>query len=413
MRTWFDRHATPVVEDLLAHLPGVVIEGARQVGKSSLASRLAGSTTVLTLDDEGVRSAARADPVGLLAMGRDGLLIIDEIQRLPELTVAIKAAIDADRRPGRFLVTGSASLLRLRGLTDSLAGRVARVPMYGLSRGELVGVADDFVACIRRDRDGISGIETASHDWPADIAVGSYPELHQLPTRLRGRWLDDYLAGVLQRDARELRGGADPGRLRSLLRVLAANQAGELVKARVAQDAGIPATSLQVHLDLLEALGLIALIPPWTPNLTQREVGRPKSLVLDTALAMRLSRLTVEQVSLVGYREALGSLLEGFVMAELLKQRTWSSEEFEIFHYRDRAGVEVDLVLEFSDGSVVGVEVKAAAGFQQRQFHGLQKLRDRVGERFMAGIVLNTGTGGFRHSDRLFGAPISVLWQGW
>lgn len=412
MTSWYRRNSEPIARDLLAHFPGVVIEGARQVGKSALAKRIAEGATVLNLDEERIRAAAAADPEGLVALGGDGLLVIDEIQRLPELTLAVKASIDADRRPGRFLLTGSASLLRVRGLADSLAGRVARLELFGLSGGEIDGVREDFSSLVRGDLGVLRTIRVpmSREEYVGRVGSGSYPELQSLPARLRRRWVDDYLDALLLRDLPELRHVVDPSRARSLLRVLAANQAGELVKARVAEAAGIPAGTVSGYLDLLEDVGLIALLPPWTPNLTKREVGRPKAVVLDSAVAGRLARITTEQLASLEYSEAFGQLLEGFVAAELLRQRTWASEDFELFHFRDRGGTDVDLVMEFADGAVVAIEVKASTSFSAKQFTGLAKLRDVVGDRFVAGVVLNTGRDGYRYADRLYGLPVGALW---
>jgi predicted AAA+ superfamily ATPase len=173
----------------------------------------------------------------------------------------------------------------------------------------------------------------------------------------------------------------------------------------------VPPRTITGYLDLVHDVGLVASIPPWTPNLANREIGRPKTFVIDSAIAMWLARLTPAQLTQLERGEAFGALLEAFVAAELLRQRTWSARRFDVFHYRERDGDEVDVVVEFDDGTVIGIEVKAAVSFTARQFKGLARLRDRLGARFIAGIVLNTGTSGYRYADRLYGAPISALWE--
>lgn len=409
------RHAEPWARDLLAHTPGVVIEGARQVGKSTLAAELARGTdaVIRTLDDRATREAALEDPDTFVAQGSDRLLVIDEIQRLPPLTLAIKAAIDDDRRPGRFLLTGSSSLLRVRGLADSMAGRIARLHLYGLSRGEVAGRVDDFAA---RAGGAASSYAEMTSEHTADdyvdlLAVGSFPELQDLPERIRNQRLDDYTRALVERDLPDLRKEVRPARALALLRALAGNQAGELVKAKLAEASAIPAGTITGYLDLLNDTGLVVSLPPWTPNLTKREIGRPKALVPDSGLAARLCRLSRTQLKQPAYAEAVGHLLEGFVVAELLKQQTWSAQEFELFHYRDRNGLEVDLVLELADGRVIAVEVKAASSFRRGQFAALRSLRDALGDRFLAGFVLARSRTGYHFGDRLYGAPVSALWD--
>ncbi|MFT4189096.1 MAG: ATP-binding protein [Aeromicrobium sp.] len=409
------RHVTGVAQELLDHFPAVVIEGARQVGKSTLAAQIAEPDAVVrNLDHDQVRAAAEADPAGFLAEAGDRQLVIDEIQRFPELTLAVKASIDSDRRPGRFILTGSSSLLRVRGTADSLAGRLARLRLYGLSQGEITGRRDDFASALVEDAASLTGFVTTTTraDYPGLLAAGAYPEARRLSGRLRDMWIDSYLQGVIGRDLVELRREVRPPRLMAVLRTLAGRQSAELVKAKLAEETGVPARTITSYLDLLHDVWLIDSLPPWTPNLAKREVGRPKAMVVDSGLALWLARMTPDQLTRLEYGEAFGSMLESFVVAELLRQRTWSALRFDIFHYRDRDGDEVDVVIELDDGSVIGVEVKSAMSFNAKQFKGLARLRDRLGDRFIAGVVLNTGQEGYRYADRLYGAPISALWEG-
>lgn len=407
------RNLAPRVTDLMEHFPAVIIEGARQVGKSTLATHLAAAgTRVLNLDLEEVRSAARADPAGLIQHAEGAMIVIDEIQRMPELTLAIKAAIDADRRPGRFLMTGSSSLLRVRGTADSLAGRAARVRLYGLSQGEIRGHREDAVAAIVADPGQWSGSAPAlaRDEYVGILATGAYPELQDMPARLRGAWIDSYLEGIVGRDLPELRQQVRPARSMSVLRTFAARPSAELVKAKLAQETSVPTSTISSYVDLLHDVDLVASVPPWTPNIAKREIGRPKSFVVDSAVAMRLARITTGQLEHLQHREMLGALLESFVAAELLRQSTWSDVDYELFHYRDRDGDEVDLVIECEDGSVIGIEVKASSSYIGRQFAGLSRMRDRLGDRFVAGFVLGTADHGYRYADRLYGAPIAALW---
>jgi len=416
MEQLLTRHAEPVAREILSYMPALIIEGARQVGKSTLASQLAadGRGMVVTLDDQPTREAAEEDPPGFLAQAGGRLLVIDEVQRFPELTLAVKTAIDRDRQPGRFIMTGSSSLWRVRGLADSLAGRTGRLNLYGFSQGELAGRTDDFMAAVSHGLPDPMPSFTSRwvrDDYVQAVTAGAYPAVRTMTDRQQRRWFGDYVEGLVRRDMPELRRMVDPDRAESVLRLLAANQAGELIKARLAQESGIPATSIDGYLDLIVDLWLATTLPSWTPNLTQREIGRRKSFVVDSGLAAFLSRLTAAQLGTADYGVAFGSLLEGFVAAELLRQQTWSATDFDLYHYRARTGAEVDLVAELSGGGVVAVEVKAATSFQASQFRHLRTIRDELGDRFLAGLVLNTGRSGYRFADRLYGLPVSALWE--
>lgn len=202
----------------------------------------------------------------------------------------------------------------------------------------------------------------------------------------------------------------ESGRLLSVLRLIAANTSGELVKSRLARDAGIPETSVTAYLDLLETMYLTVRLPPWTPNLTSRESSKPKALVTDPGLALRLARVSESQLTPLT-STAIGPAMEGFVVTELLKQRSWSSVEFELFHYRDRTGLEVDVVAEFADGTVIGFEVKSGSTLKREHFTGLRALRDRLGDRFLGGYVLNTALTGQVFESKLWGLPVAALWE--
>ncbi len=408
------RHAAPIATEMLEHFPGIVIDGARQVGKSTLAIAIAQPGSVyMTLDDEQTRAAAIADQAGFVAQAGERQMIIDEIQHVPELALAVKASIDRDRRPGRFILTGSSSLLRLRGTSDSLAGRVGRLTLYGLSRGEVSKVPDDFITATIRDPAAVLDFTTAMSrsDYAQMLAVGAYPEVRSASGRVRDQWFDGYLQGIIGRDLPNLRREVRPARSMTVLRTLAGRQSAELVKATLAQETFVPASTITGYLDLLHDVGLVMSLPPWTPKLAEREIGRPKTSIIDSGLAMWLARVTAEQITGLNYGQGFANLLESFVVAEIARQRTWSAQSFQMFHYRVRDKGEIDLIVELRDGSVIAIEVKSSISFSRNDFRWMQALRDELGTRFIAGIVLNTANAGYRYSDRLWGAPISALWE--
>ena len=412
------RQLFETARQMLEYSPVVTIQGARQVGKSTLASMLVAGRDhrVVTLDDVDVIDAARADPVSFVRSAGDGILVIDEVQRLPELTLAIKAAVDRDRRPGRFILTGSADLGQVSGTKDSLAGRSLNLRLHPFTQGEWEGLdgAEDLVSAVavhadepdwfRSLRTGETRLGLANR-----ICRGGYPPVAGMPERIREAWFASYIDALLREDATRGLRVDGVSRLRSLLTLLAANQAGELVKARLASESGVPSSTVSNLLDLLSSLFIVETLPPWTPNLTTREVGRHKAYVTDSGLAASLTRLRPSQLADPLHGKLLGPLLEGFVVSELVRQSGWSATRSQLFHYRSRSA-EVDLVLELDDGSVMAFEVKASATASTRMFAGLRELRDLLGHRFLAGVVLNTADHGLVHAERLYALPVQSLW---
>ena len=320
-------------------------------------------------------------------------------------------AVEEDRRPGRFLITGSANLLDLPGTQESLAGRAETVVLYGLSQGELAGRREDFVdRLLAGDHAALASRRAllTRADYLDIVCTGSYPEPMQRTGRRRNAWFDNYLQRIVSRDARDVSRLAHLDRLPTLVRLLSANNAGELVKARLAAGAGIPETSLPGYLDLLQTLYLIHQVPAWGTNVTGRVTGRAKVALLDTGLSARLNNLTPAAMSPGVVSDAAGDLFEAFVAGELRRQLAWSDADASLF--RDRDGREVDLVLEDADRHVAGIEVKASSAVRSDDFKGLTFLRDKLGGRFTIGVVLYTGTNALPFGDRLWALPYSALW---
>lgn len=409
------RFAQRLVEETLADTPITVIQGARQVGKSTLARTVVQErkARVVSLDTQATYNAARADPDAFVRQSA-GLLVIDEVQRVPQLIRAMKDAVEEDRRPGRFLITGSANLLRIPGTEESLAGRAETIVLYGLSRGEITGHREDFVPRL------FAGDETAweessgtlrREEYLELLCAGSYPEPLAREGRRRSAWFTNYVDRIMTRDVEDLSRLTHLDRLPVLLRLVAASTSGELVKARFARDSGIPETSLDGYLNVLETLYLIHALPAWGDNLTKRVTGRPKVSLLDTGLAARLNNLTPAAMAPGSVSDPAGGLFESFVAAELRRQLSWADTQARLFHFRDRDGIEVDIVLESEDRLVAGLEMKAAGMVTERDFKGLRFLRDKLAARFTAGIVLYTGTEPLPFGDRLWALPYSALWS--
>ncbi|MFD4420985.1 ATP-binding protein [Agromyces sp. NPDC058484] len=413
MEPLLPRHSLEWAGELLGAFPTVVIQGARQVGKSTFAELLVSgrNAALATLDDERTLEAATDDPAAFVDQIPDGTLVIDELQRAPELILPIKASIDRNRRPGRFVLTGSSDLLRLTRTPDSLAGRAITVNLRTLSQGEIRSRRDDLLGRLKAGADAVRfTTDSTRSDYAEIIARGGYPEVLSVSDRLRASWFDSYVGRLLERDVSDIAPRVDATRLHAVLRLVAANQTGELVKARIARDANVPETSVTTYIDLLEIMYLVGTLRPWTPNLTSRQASKPKAYVTDPGLALRLAKTTADHLKPLA-NPYLGAAMEGLVVTELTKQRGWSSEEFELFHFRDRTGLEVDIVAEFFDGSVIGIEVKSGSTAKAEHFAGLRTLRDKLGERFLGGYVLNASQQGSFFGDRLRTLPVSALWE--
>ncbi len=390
----------------------VVVNGARQVGKSTLAklivSRSSGARE-LYLDDPAVRSAAETDPSSFVR--HDGLLLIDEIQRVPDLLLPIKREVDRDPRPGRFLLTGSARLLGLRDLPDALPGRTETIELWPLSQGEIDSAPDGFVDALFQ-RDGhvvMSPSPLTKRDYVARALRGGYPEaVRRDPGRRRARFFDSYVTDLITRDVRQISDIERPAEMRRLLSVVAARMGTLAVVLSMANDVGLPRMTLSRYLDLLELVFVIKRIPAWSSNLTTRAIATPKLIVTDSGLGGRLIGLSEDRAK--DPTAAVGPLLENFAIGEVARQLTWAEEPVQLFHYRDRDGVEVDMILEHASGSVIGVEVKAAETVRGDDFRGLRHLKDRLRDRFRAGIVLYAGEQQLPFGERLSALPMSALW---
>lgn len=410
------RNLTDLAEETLGDTPITVISGARQVGKSTLMGQLlvGRDARVVSLDNAADRQAAARDPDSFVAQYPAGILAIDEVQRVPGLMTALKANVDRDRRPGRFLITGSADLLTLRGSQESLAGRAETIPLDGLSQGEIVGRVEDFATFAwtlggKGTPDG--GDSHTRRDYLELTIAPAFPGMRDTTARTRSRRLGNYVDRVLSKDTTDVTGVAHPDRLEPLLSLIAGRNSGEFVAARVAREIDIPERSLPTYLNALRSVYLVRIVPGWSNNAASRAVAIPKVSLSDTGLAAYLAGIDADGLEHDVSATLAGGFVEGFVLGELSKQRAWSAKDFALTHFRDNHGREVDIVLEDRRREVVGVEVKATSNPRGGDFRGLEFLRDKLGTRFKAGVLLHTGTRSLPFGDRLWALPISTLWE--
>lgn len=407
------RHLEPPLLAALARSPVVFLNGPRQAGKSTLARAVAERrhpARYLTLDDATTLAAAHADPTGFVA-GLDGPVVLDEVQREPRLFLAIKAAVDQDRRPGRFLLTGSAAVMALPELAQALVGRVEILTLWPLSQGELAGRRERFVDALFGRRPPQPPLRPGRVRPPleARLLAGGFPEAAARRTEAdRRAWFAAYATTILQREVRDLANIDGLAALPQLLGLLAARATTLLNTAELGRSAGIPNTTLKRYLALLQATFVIQPLPAWSANLGKRLVRSPKVMLCDTGLLAHL--LGADARRLRADRGLMGPLMENLVAMEIVKQAAWSDIRPAVYHYRSHAGEEVDLVLEDAAGRVVGLEVKAGATVDAKGQRGLRALADALGKRFVRGVVLYTGATAVPFGERLHALPISALW---
>ncbi len=408
-----ERAITPRLLAALKDTPAVMLVGPRQAGKSTLVQGLASGphpARYITLDDLRALDAAQRDPVGLIE-STDGSLVIDEIQRAPELLLPIKAAIDRDRRPGRFILTGSAQVMLLPRVSESLAGRVEIHTLWPFSQAEIEGVPGRFAELLLASSSKPAAAPaTPRRELVKRVARGGFPEAVGRSPERREAWLAAYLTAIVQRDLRDLANIERLAEVPAVLASLASRVRAPLNKTEVSSSVEIPRTSLDRYLTLLEHVFLVRRLPAWHSNRIKQITKAPKLLVSDSALLTHLLR--ADQARLEEDEALLGTVLECFVGMELAKQLSASKLRATLLHMRTAQGAEVDFVLEGADGRVAGVEVKAAATVRSRDFKHLATLRNRLGEdRFARGVVLYAGGERLPFGERLEAWPLATLWS--
>lgn len=404
----FDRYLETKIRDALKDTRVVAIAGPRQSGKSTLARAIGGpEATYLSLDETVNFQGAREDPTGFIRRTR-GLTIIDEIQRVPELMLAIKLAVDENPAPGRFLITGSADIRTLPAIQDSLAGRIQVFELLPLSRDEVGGKRSTFLSDVFAGKSP-KGDPLDPEELPRLVAMGGFPEAIARTNRARRRdWLEAYARAIVEQDAADI---ANLDRARDLPRLveLLAQHCSELVNlSQLGAQLGMDRKTVDRHTSLLEQMFLVRRVNPWFRNELKRLAKTPKLHFLDSGLASAMRRLDPE--TLGPGRVGLGPLVETFVFSELSKQTSWNDERVAIHHYRDHNGAEIDFILESWSRKVVAVEVKAGATVRPEAFAAMRKLAETLGDHFVTGIVLYDGRHSVPFGDKLWAAPISSLW---
>lgn len=403
-----------IYDDLIKGIsrsPAILLTGARQTGKTTLMKQIAKeyNYSYITFDDIRFLSAARNNPIDFI-LGLEKPVILDEVQRVPEIFLPIKQDIDENRIPGRYLLTGSANPLLIPRVGDSLVGRLEIFNLFPLSQGEIIGKKEKFIDNIFNVEHKFKKIKDLNrNDIFEKIIIGGYPLVQDSSEKNRFAWFESYINLLLQRDIQDLASISGITEFPKLLNILATRAGNLLNVSELSRTAGIPSTTLHRYLNLLEALFLISFQSAWSSNLGKRYVKSPKINLIDSGILSFL--LNINSKNLLMDNKLIGNIFENFVLSELIKQASWSDLKIKIYHFRTNTGIEVDIILENLDGNIVAIEVKSSQTVTPSDFKGLKYLHEEIKNKFLRGIIIYTGTEIIPFEKNMIALPISYLWN--
>lgn len=406
----YRRNIKPLLEKAITRSPVILITGARQTGKSTLVKEIAQEKNYkyVSFDNLQTLQAAKTDPIAFISNSPKPL-ILDEVQRVPEIFLTIKEDVDNNRIPGRYILTGSANPFLIPNLGDSLTGRIEIINSMTLSQGELSGVTEDFITTVFNNQLPPEPQKITKEELYKKILTGGFPSMQQKNEEDQEHWMENYIDTLLQKDVKDLAHVEDITRLPNLLRYLA-TMAGCLVNvSEISRKSQIPSTTLHRYLTLFQTLFILNIEPSWSPNLGMRFVKSPKLYLLDSGLLAYLLGIDLERA--LTNPILMGPVIENFIVSELLKQATWNKTKVRIHHYRTPAGQEVDIILEDRAGNIVGIEIKSAEMVRATDFNGLKFLQEKVKDKFIKGIVLYQGSEYTPFGEKLIALPIHSLWS--
>jgi len=414
-KSYITRATTKVLECALSDTRVVAIQGARQTGKSTLAKKLAGDNDAryLSLDVSSIRESARANPADFVRQMPEGMLVIDEIQRAPDLLLEIKEVVDNSAYPGHFLITGSSDLSKLSEVQESLAGRLERIELMPFSQEELLGGSSTFlIDAFTADYVPKANTATLSRTDYLELALcGGYPEARQRATKQRRDvWFDNYLRLLFEQESDDAKYSGNTEDVMQFLRYLATISGKEVVINNISNDTGIKHYGVQQLIEMLEKLFLIRTVPAWSTNLTNRTIKHPKVFLKDPGLLARL--LHADSTTTTDLSSPLaGMLFETFVFDELIRMASALDIQPDFYHYRDARKREVDIVIENDRGKILLVEVKASSTVANSDFATIRYLMEKHGDKIARGLVVYTGTEVLPFGKQLLALPAQLLWQ--
>ncbi len=396
----------------------VLVAGPRQAGKTTLVQQLVkdlGHGSYTSMDNTQYLKAALEDPIGFVELAQRPL-VIDEIQRAGnELVLAIKLAVDQSQDKGQFVLTGSSNFLTVPNISESLAGRLQIVHIWPLTQSEIAqapttNFVDDVFRGTGSTRPHAQAAPKTKPDQYMQITCrGGYPEVLPLPPRRRSQWFNSYVETILQRDIADISGIRKVKETRHILELIAARSANELVMQNLVKDSSLSRNTVIDRVAWLERVYLTMTIPAWATNLTKRATRAPKIYITDSGLAASL--LNMDPASLLEPTNSTsGILIETFAANEIMRHLTWATTQARLFHFRDSNGPEIDLLIERTDGKIIAIEIKKTLSVSRQDFRWLKLFRDRLGDRFIQGLVLYLGDDTLPFGDRLTALPMSILW---
>ena len=405
----FKRLIENKVIDALTSSKVVLLTGPRQTGKTTLAEKIGrGQMSFLNLDNPTLLAAAKLDPIGFLE-GKDRV-VIDEIQRAPALIETIKSIVDSDSRCGRFLLTGSTNLTTKPIVTDILADRLEAIQMFPLSQSEIHSGQGNFL-------DYAFGLEIfsmgkllTSRDLVDLVVAGGYPEaLDRKSQSRRNKWYLNYVDYIVHHDIPEFANTVYTSEIPKLLGLIAEFSGNLMNYSKIGSELVMSRGSIQKYIEILESMFLVSSLQPWTSNMLNRLLKSPKQHLLDTGLLTSVRNISADEIQ--SNRNLFGPILETFVVSELRKIATWSTQKYIFSHFRDRDGKEIDLIIENMQHQIVGIEVKSSTTVNVNDFNQLRRLAKFCGKKFLRGIVLYDGNHVASFGDKMVAVPLSCLWR--
>lgn len=408
---FYQRWQKQLIEKYIKIRRVLLLSGARQCGKTTLAKELASKNTLYrTLDDLAVRKIAENDPAGFVQHPENGMLMIDEIQRVPELLSAIKLVVDEDTRPGQYLLTGSANIQSLPSVQESLAGRITKIRLRPLTQGEIVGAKPNFIERVFHDAGSINFSNPIDRKTIMSYALrGGFPEAIKLEPEDRRQWHLDYIHSLLERDLQDITKITQHHEMRELIRILAAWSGKFMDISAIGSGLSIRRPTIESYINALETLYMVERVYPWTRTDYERIGKQTKIYMTDSGMMSAILGYRLDQIEMDADRS--GKLIETFLFNELAAMLDASNGKYQLFHYRDREKREIDFLIERDDGALLGIEIKAGSAISEADFKHLSWFRDNVAKNKFTGVVLYTGSQSGSMGKQLYAIPMSCMWD--
>lgn len=394
------------IKEYLNYFPAVLISGARQVGKSTLILNL-GIDNYYTLDDINLFRAAKKDPKGFIANSPKPM-IIDEIQRVPELLITIKEHIDKDRKNGEFILTGSANLKGFKEISDSLAGRVAIIELFGLSLKEkYANHSSNLIDELNKNLDNLAFKKRDNFNIYEDIINGGYPEINKIDSqKAKYLWFSSYIRTYVEADTKDISNIKNMDKFINMYRLLMLRSSNIFKKSEIQNEAGLDNKTFDSYFSVLEHIYQIQTLKPYFSNELKRVIKTPKIYALDSGILCHLFGISSKDELLNSNHK--GAIIETFIFNELIKANTYANKKANLFYYRTSDAKEIDFILDFTD-KTIAIEVKSSSTIDNNSFKHIKHLKSELKDKFDKGIVFYDGDSVLKFGDGLYAMPFWFL----